>query len=93
MDIILVILLICILSHRSALYWSWLCIDCIIDPPCISSWVRFIIVIQIWIHVVSLVAIFSNQYFHGSATYWSATMLESVFYNHRYVCLGDDVYY
>jgi hypothetical protein len=55
---ILEISLMYMLSHRSTLYWSVAMLFChIVAPLCILSWLRLNHVMEVWIHIVYLVAI------------------------------------
>jgi hypothetical protein len=43
-----------------------------------SSWLRSVHVMEVWIHIVSLVAIFLINIFHGSVVYWSTVVLRVI---------------
>ena len=92
MVIMLVISLISILSHRSTLYWSMAMFCHTIAPLCIISWLWFDWVIEVWIHIVSLVAIALVNAFMDSQCIGLSPCFESVYIEHGYAYLEDDTY-
>jgi hypothetical protein len=92
MVIVLATLLICILSHKSALYWSMAMFCHIVAPLCIISWLWPDWVMEIWIHIVYLVAISLVSSFMDLHWIGRHPCFESMYFEHGYPYLEDDIY-